>query len=174
MKLHVHVEGYDGKSLALTIAPKAVAGFDENTVTVPNSPSSKNSTHLSAGTVNYLVNNALQYKIVKAGAERRHTMVVTEDRNSLAFGWDKRGQLGSGPVRNELMVMTVQEDSLARVVSAENGNKLQDAAQEEPSMRHAVCHVSQIGLGEPFVRHGVCNVRQIGLGRNKFMIKEDL
>jgi len=39
-------------------------------------------------------------------------------------------------------------------------------------MRHAVCHVSQIGLGEPFVRHGVCNVRQIGLGRNKFMIKE--
>jgi len=61
MKLHVHVEGYDGKSLALTIAPKAVAGFDENTVTVPNSPSSKNSTHLSAGTVNYLVNNALQF-----------------------------------------------------------------------------------------------------------------
>jgi len=27
-------------------------------------------------------------------------VVVTEDRNSLAFGWDKRGQLGSGLVRN--------------------------------------------------------------------------
>ncbi|XP_027926049.1 uncharacterized protein LOC114183286 isoform X2 [Vigna unguiculata] len=99
-----------------------------------------------------------RYKIFKAGAWRRHTVVVTEDRNSLAFGWDKRGQLGSGLVRNELMVMTVQEDSLVRIVPAvkeENRNKLRDAAQEEPS-----------------VRHGVCDVRQIELMRNKFIIKE--
>jgi len=60
MKLHVHVEGYDGKALAPTIAPKAVVGSDENIVTVPNSPSSKKSTHLSTGTVNYSVKNALQ------------------------------------------------------------------------------------------------------------------
>jgi len=61
MKLHVHVEGYGGKSLAPTIAPKVVARFDENTVTVLNSPSSKKSTNLSAGTVNYFVKNALQF-----------------------------------------------------------------------------------------------------------------
>ena len=27
-------------------------------------------------------------------------MVVAEDGNSLAFGWNKHGQLGSGSVRN--------------------------------------------------------------------------
>lgn len=27
-------------------------------------------------------------------------MVVTEDGNSLAFGWNKHGQLGSGSIRN--------------------------------------------------------------------------
>lgn len=27
-------------------------------------------------------------------------MVVTEDGHSLAFGWNKHGQLGSGSVRN--------------------------------------------------------------------------
>jgi len=58
MKLHVHVEG-DDKSLAPTIAPKAVAGSDENTATLSHSPSSKKSTHLSAGTVNYCARNAL-------------------------------------------------------------------------------------------------------------------
>ncbi|CAJ1973235.1 unnamed protein product [Sphenostylis stenocarpa] len=42
------------------------------------------------------------YKIVKAGAGRSHTVVVTEDGNSLAFGWNKHGQLGSGSVRNEI------------------------------------------------------------------------
>ncbi|QCD99895.1 calcium-dependent protein kinase [Vigna unguiculata] len=67
-------KGYGGKSLAPTIAPKVVARFDENTVTVLNSPSSKKSTNLSAGTVNYFVKNALQYKIVKAGAGRRHNI----------------------------------------------------------------------------------------------------
>ncbi|KAK7356507.1 hypothetical protein VNO80_15780 [Phaseolus coccineus] len=58
MKLHVHVEG-DDKSLAPTIAPKAVAGSDENTATLSHSPSSKKSTHLSAGTVHYCARNVL-------------------------------------------------------------------------------------------------------------------
>ncbi|KAG4919474.1 hypothetical protein JHK84_056782 [Glycine max] len=51
MKLHVHVEG-DDKSLAPTIAPKAVAGTDQNTSTLPQSPSSKKNTHFSAGAAN--------------------------------------------------------------------------------------------------------------------------
>lgn len=41
-----------------------------------------------------------RYKIVNAGAGRSHTVVVTEDGNSLAFGWNKHGQLGSGSVKN--------------------------------------------------------------------------
>ncbi|XP_014513213.1 stellacyanin [Vigna radiata var. radiata] len=61
MKLHVHVEDDDDKLIAPTIAPKAVAGSDENTVTLPNSPSSKKSTHLSAGTLNHCARNALQF-----------------------------------------------------------------------------------------------------------------
>lgn len=63
MKLHVHVEG-DDKALAPTIAPKAVAGSDENTATLPHSPPSKKSTHLSAGTANYFAINALTYVVV--------------------------------------------------------------------------------------------------------------
>lgn len=50
MKLHVHVEG-DDKSVAPTLAPEAVAGSDQNTATLAESPSSKKSTHVSAGTV---------------------------------------------------------------------------------------------------------------------------
>lgn len=41
-----------------------------------------------------------RYKIVRAGSGRNHTVVVTEDGQSLAFGWNKHGQLGSGSVRN--------------------------------------------------------------------------
>ncbi|KAG4997868.1 hypothetical protein JHK82_028639 [Glycine max] len=51
MKLHAHVQG-DDKSLAPTLAPKAVAGSDQNTATLPQSPSSKKNTHLSAGAAN--------------------------------------------------------------------------------------------------------------------------
>ncbi|KAK7391574.1 hypothetical protein VNO78_19991 [Psophocarpus tetragonolobus] len=51
MKLHVHVEG-DGKSLAPTLAPKALAGSYQNTNTLPQSPSSKKNAHFSAGVVN--------------------------------------------------------------------------------------------------------------------------
>jgi alpha-tubulin suppressor-like RCC1 family protein len=41
-----------------------------------------------------------RYKIVGAGSGRSHTVVVTEDGHSLAFGWNKHGQLGSGSVKN--------------------------------------------------------------------------
>lgn len=34
-------------------------------------------------------------------------MVVTEDGNSLAFGWNKHGQLGSGSVRNGIFVLVI-------------------------------------------------------------------
>ena len=37
---------------------------------------------------------------MKAGAGRSHTVVVTDDGHSLAFGWNKHGQLGTGSVRN--------------------------------------------------------------------------
>eukprot|EP01018_Ginkgo_biloba_P019992 Gb_16498 [translate_table: standard] len=41
-------------------------------------------------------------KIAKAGAGKQHTVVVTDDGNSFAFGWNKHGQLGSGAVKNEV------------------------------------------------------------------------
>ncbi|KAL9445910.1 hypothetical protein AB3S75_013732 [Citrus x aurantiifolia] len=49
-----------------------------------------------------IVSELSKYKIKKAGAGRSHTVVVTEDGNSLAFGWNKHGQLGSGSIRNEI------------------------------------------------------------------------
>ncbi|KAJ4840317.1 hypothetical protein Tsubulata_036838 [Turnera subulata] len=49
-----------------------------------------------------IVSDLSKYKIVKAGAGRSHTVVVTDDGQSLAFGWNKHGQLGSGSVRNEV------------------------------------------------------------------------
>lgn len=48
----------------------------------------------------YCFSGSHRYKIVRAGAGRSHTVVVTEDRQSLSFGWNKHGQLGSGSVRN--------------------------------------------------------------------------
>ncbi|KAJ0049322.1 hypothetical protein Pint_15889 [Pistacia integerrima] len=47
-----------------------------------------------------IVSELSKYKITKAGAGRSHTVVVTEDDHSLAFGWNKHGQLGSGLARN--------------------------------------------------------------------------
>lgn len=41
-----------------------------------------------------------RYKIVAAGAGRGHTVVVTDDGNSFAFGWNKHGQLGTGSAKN--------------------------------------------------------------------------
>ncbi|KAA0063262.1 protein RCC2-like protein [Cucumis melo var. makuwa] len=49
-----------------------------------------------------IVSDLSKYKVVKAGAGRNHTVVVTEDGNSLSFGWNKHGQLGSGSVKNEI------------------------------------------------------------------------
>ncbi|CAA6673484.1 unnamed protein product [Spirodela intermedia] len=43
-----------------------------------------------------------KYKIVKAGAGRNHTVVVTDDGKSFAFGWNKHGQLGTGSARTEI------------------------------------------------------------------------
>ncbi|PKI45691.1 hypothetical protein CRG98_034007 [Punica granatum] len=55
-----------------------------------------------------VVSELKKYKIVKAGSGRNHTVVVTEDGNSLAFGWNKHGQLGSGSVRNEIEASPVR------------------------------------------------------------------
>lgn len=35
-----------------------------------------------------------------ADSGRSHTVVVTDDGQSFAFGWNKHGQLGSGSLRN--------------------------------------------------------------------------
>ncbi|XP_057533869.1 uncharacterized protein LOC130811555 [Amaranthus tricolor] len=49
-----------------------------------------------------VVSELSKRKIVKAGAGRSHTVVVTDDGQSFAFGWNKHGQLGSGSLRNEV------------------------------------------------------------------------
>ncbi|KAK9129577.1 hypothetical protein Sjap_010064 [Stephania japonica] len=55
-----------------------------------------------------IVSELSKYKIVKAGAGRGHTVVVTEDGNSLSFGWNKHGQLGSGSTKNEFELSPVR------------------------------------------------------------------
>ncbi|KAH8509555.1 hypothetical protein H0E87_011348 [Populus deltoides] len=49
-----------------------------------------------------VVSELSKYKPIRAGAGRSHSVVVTEDGLSLAFGWNKHGQLGSGSARNEI------------------------------------------------------------------------
>ncbi|XP_062165531.1 uncharacterized protein LOC133872040 [Alnus glutinosa] len=49
-----------------------------------------------------VVSELLKYKIVRAGAGKSHTVVVTAEATSLSFGWNKHGQLGSGSARNEI------------------------------------------------------------------------
>ncbi|XP_002510496.2 protein RCC2 homolog isoform X1 [Ricinus communis] len=49
-----------------------------------------------------VVSELSKYKIIRAGAGRSHTVVVTEDGLSLAFGWNKHGQLGSGSAKSEV------------------------------------------------------------------------
>ncbi|CAA3026843.1 Hypothetical predicted protein [Olea europaea subsp. europaea] len=49
-----------------------------------------------------VVSELIKHKVIRAGAGRCHTVVVTEDELSLAFGWNKHGQLGSGSVKNEV------------------------------------------------------------------------
>lgn len=55
-----------------------------------------------------IVSDLSKYKVVKAGAGRNHTVVVTEDGSSLSFGWNKHGQLGSGSVKNEIELSPVR------------------------------------------------------------------
>ncbi|XP_074273380.1 uncharacterized protein LOC141596995 [Silene latifolia] len=49
-----------------------------------------------------VVSELSKYNIVMASAGRAHTVVVTDDGQSFAFGWNKHGQLGSGSLRNEV------------------------------------------------------------------------
>ncbi|KAG5246447.1 protein RCC [Salix suchowensis] len=49
-----------------------------------------------------VVSELSKYKLIRAGAGRSHSVVVTEDGLSLAFGWNKHGQLGYGSTRNEI------------------------------------------------------------------------
>lgn len=61
-----------------------------------------------------------RYKIIRAAAGKNHTVVVTDDGQSFAFGWNKHGQLGIGSVKNgellcyPLLLLTFSvSDSLA-------------------------------------------------------------
>ncbi|KAL1533340.1 protein RCC2-like [Salvia divinorum] len=55
-----------------------------------------------------VVSELSKHKIVKAGAGRSHSVVVTEDGLSFAFGWNKHGQLGSGSMKNEFEMSPVR------------------------------------------------------------------
>lgn len=54
-----------------------------------------------------IVSELSKYKIVAAGAGRAHTVVVTEDGHSFAFGWNKHGQLGTGSTKSEFELSPV-------------------------------------------------------------------
>ncbi|XP_021902462.1 protein RCC2 homolog [Carica papaya] len=49
-----------------------------------------------------IVSELSKYKIVRAGAGRSHSVVVTDNGQLLGFGWNKHGQLGSGSTKNEI------------------------------------------------------------------------
>ncbi|XAR64173.1 hypothetical protein NMG60_11024417 [Bertholletia excelsa] len=49
-----------------------------------------------------VVSELSKHNIIRAGAGRSHTVVVTKDGFSFSFGWNKHGQLGSGSVKNEI------------------------------------------------------------------------
>ncbi|KAL9229193.1 hypothetical protein vseg_004686 [Gypsophila vaccaria] len=55
-----------------------------------------------------VVSELLKYKIVTASAGRSHTVVVTDDGESFAFGWNKHGQLGNSTLRNEVETSPVR------------------------------------------------------------------
>ncbi|CAM6093379.1 unnamed protein product [Calypogeia fissa] len=55
-----------------------------------------------------LVTALTRHMVLKAGAGRSHTVVVTEDGSSLAFGWNKHGQLGSGSLKEECEKLPVK------------------------------------------------------------------
>lgn len=49
-----------------------------------------------------VVSQLSKHKIVRAAAGKSHTVVLSDDMVSLAFGWNKHGQLGIGTTRNEI------------------------------------------------------------------------
>uniref|UniRef100_A0ACD5UVP4 Uncharacterized protein n=1 Tax=Avena sativa TaxID=4498 RepID=A0ACD5UVP4_AVESA len=49
-----------------------------------------------------VVSELSKYKIIKASVGRNHTVVVTDEGKSFAFGHNKHGQLGTGSLRNEM------------------------------------------------------------------------
>ncbi|MCL7037136.1 hypothetical protein MKW94_025705 [Papaver nudicaule] len=48
-----------------------------------------------------VVSGLAKHKIVKASAGKAHTVVVTNDGKSFAFGWNKHGQCGTGSAKTE-------------------------------------------------------------------------
>ncbi|KAL3683383.1 hypothetical protein R1sor_001405 [Riccia sorocarpa] len=55
-----------------------------------------------------LVTALTRYHVLRAGAGRSHTVVTTDDGASLAFGWNKHGQLGSGSMKEEFEKLPVR------------------------------------------------------------------
>ncbi|XP_009337666.1 protein RCC2 homolog [Pyrus x bretschneideri] len=55
-----------------------------------------------------VVSELSKYKVVRASSGKNHTVVVTEDGHSFAFGWNKHGQLGSGSAKNEVEASPVR------------------------------------------------------------------
>ncbi|MCO5595508.1 hypothetical protein L7F22_049553 [Adiantum nelumboides] len=49
-----------------------------------------------------VVSSLTKYKVIKAGAGKQFSLVLTDDGDSLAFGCNKHGQLGSGSIKNEI------------------------------------------------------------------------
>ncbi|WOK98092.1 protein RCC2 [Canna indica] len=49
-----------------------------------------------------IVSELSKYKIIRAGAGKNHTVVITDEGKSLSFGMNKHGQLGTGSVKNEI------------------------------------------------------------------------
>ncbi|XP_047043072.1 protein RCC2-like [Lolium rigidum] len=54
-----------------------------------------------------VVSELSKYNIISAGVGRNHTVVVTDDGKSFAFGDNKHGQLGTGSLRKETVVSPV-------------------------------------------------------------------
>ncbi|KAL0694938.1 hypothetical protein Bca4012_062118 [Brassica carinata] len=69
-----------------------------------------------------VVSGLSKHKIVKAGAGRSHTVVVSDDGRSFAFGWNKHGQLGLGTAKNGFVSVEVESSPLPCVVSDEVTN----------------------------------------------------
>ncbi|KAH0868788.1 hypothetical protein HID58_075810 [Brassica napus] len=66
-----------------------------------------------------VVSGLSKYKIVKAGAGRNHTVVVSDEGRAFAFGWNKHGQLGLGTAKNGFVSVEVESSPVPCVVSDE-------------------------------------------------------